>query len=74
MDEVVCVVPHNDFRDDLTHNTSVTSNEGLLLRTLTLQSRDATINNLSCAYPVALEHKNKSNMMRNKVTSMSLTK
>ena len=70
MDKVAHVIPHNEFRDGFIPNASVTSIEGLLLCTLTLQSRDATFDDPLCTYPVALGHKNKSNIMHEKVMSM----
>ena len=57
------IVPHSEFRDGFLPHKSLTANEGLLLHTFTLQSRDSTYDSSSYTYPVSLGHKSKDIMV-----------
>ena len=61
--KTTCITPYREFRDGFLPYTSLTANEGLLLHTLTLQSRDSTYDSATYTYPVALGHKSKDSMV-----------
>ena len=65
-DEDIYILPCNEFRDGFIPNSSVTSNEGVLLHTFAMQPRDSAFDDPSHTYPASLGHKNKTNMINEK--------
>ena len=63
IDKDITIIPYNEFRDGFLPYKSLTANEGLLLHTFTLQSRDSTYDSSLYTYPVALEHKCKDSII-----------
>ena len=61
--KIICMIPYREFRDAFLPCKSLTANEGLLLHTLTLQSRDSTYDSAMRTCPVALGHKSKDSMV-----------
>ena len=62
-DKEVTIVPCSQFRDGFLPCKSVASNEGLLLHTVTIQSRDSACDSSTCTCPVALGTKSKDSMI-----------
>ena len=63
MDKDITIIPCIEFRDGFNANSSLTTNEGLLFHSLTLQSRDSTCDSFKYTYPVTFGHKSKENMI-----------
>ena len=61
--KTICIMPYREFRDGFLPCKSLMANEGLLLHTLSLQSRDSTCDSAMCTHPVALGHKSKNSMV-----------
>ena len=73
-DEDIYMLPYNEFRDGFMPNSSVTSNEGVLLHAFTMQPRDSTFDDPSYTYPTSLGHKNKTNMINEKTYINSINR
>ena len=62
-DKDITIIPVIEFRDGFNASSSLTTNEGLLYHSLTLQSRDSTHDTFEQTYPVTFGHKSKENMI-----------
>ena len=52
-----------EFRDIFSPCTSLTVKYSLVFHVITLQSKDAAINNSICTYPITLGYEDKDNML-----------
>ena len=57
LDKYVYILIHKEFRDGFTPYTSLTTNDGLLLHTFTLQYVDSTNDDSIHECPITLGHK-----------------